>query len=196
MPRHKSSFKEEFFSRPTLEVAPQVLGSFLCRRGASGKQKRAMIIEVEAYTQDDPACHAYRGLTERCRVMFGPAGRSYVYFIYGMYNCLNIVTEPEGTAGAILIRALDFEGAEGPGKLCKAFNIDRTHNGLNLLDSESELWLEKAEPLAAGEIGCSIRVGISTAQENPWRFFVLDHPRLSVRTVRPHRPAKRSGAGK
>lgn len=183
------TFSDAFFARPTLEVAPELLGTILCRRLPEGIL-HAQIVEVEAYTADDPACHAWRGKTPRCEVMFGPAGRSYVYFIYGMYNCLNVVTEPDGTAGAVLIRAIDFKGGEGPGKLCKTWQIDRTHNALNLMDPAGELWLVEGRNLKKSEVGKSMRVGISVAQDRLWRFFVNDHPRISVRNVKPHLPKK------
>src|ERR1700722_17436772 len=102
-------YSEDFYSRPTLEVAPELLGSILCRRLPDNSIIFAPIVEVEAYTADDPACHASKGMTKRCEVMFGPAGRSYVYFIYGMYNCLNVVTEPSGVAGAVLVRAIGID---------------------------------------------------------------------------------------
>jgi DNA-3-methyladenine glycosylase len=184
-------FNEEFFSRPTLVVAPELLGSILCRRLPDGSVVFAPIVEVEAYTADDPACHASRGLTRRCEVMFGPAGRSYVYFIYGMYNCLNVVTEPGGTPGAVLIRAIGIDGGDGPGKLCKALQIDRRHNDANLMDPAGELWLVEGVAPERRQIGKSSRVGISVAQDRPWRFFIKDHPQVSVKKVRVHQPKKR-----
>lgn len=186
------TFSEDFFSRPTLEVAPDLLGAVLCRR-VDGSILSAQIVEVEAYTSDDPACHASRGKTRRCEVMFGPAGRSYVYFIYGMYNCLNVVTEPDGIAGAVLIRAVDFCGGEGPGKLCRTWNIDRSHNAVNLMDPAGELWLARPDRVESFEIGCSPRVGISLAQDRPWRFFIKDHPRLSLKS---YPPVKRKKSAK
>ncbi len=185
-------FEQKFFARPTLEVAPDLLGARLCRRHIDGRITYAAIIEVEAYTSNDPACHAFRGETNRCRVMFGPPGYSYVYFIYGMYNCLNVVTEPAGTAAAVLIRALDLDGANGPGKLCKTLEIDRSHNAINLMDPTGELWLVHGDKLKKHEIGKSIRVGISHAQERLWRFFVKDHPGLSVRNVKMRSKNKKS----
>lgn len=182
-PELYKTYHQEFFARPTLEVAPELLGAFLCKREEKGVIKHARIVEVEAYTADDPACHAFKGLTERCRVMFGPAGRTYVYFIYGMYNCLNVVTEGDGIPGAVLIRALEFQDANGPGKLCRAFNIDRSYNDLDLSDTSGPLWLAQSKLLAANEIGCSPRIGISQAQDRLWRFFVKDHPNLSLRKV-------------
>jgi DNA-3-methyladenine glycosylase len=188
-------FSQEFFARPTLEVAPDLLGTVLCRRLSGGDIVFAPVVEVEAYTADDPACHAARGKTRRCEVMFGPPGRSYVYFIYGMYNCLNVVTEPAGTPGAVLIRAVGIEGGNGPGKLCKTLQIDLSHNDSNLMDPAGELWLVEGKPPRQREIGKSARVGISLAQDRPWRFFIKDHPQVSVKNVRPHRTARRKPKG-
>lgn len=184
-------FSEEFFSRPTLEVAPDLLGTILCRRLSRSDVVFAPIVEVEAYTADDPACHASRGMTKRCEVMFGPAGRSYVYFVYGMYHCLNVVTEPGGTAGAVLIRAIGIEGGNGPGKLCKTWQINRSHNAGNLMDPAGELWLVAGTAPSLGEIGRSGRVGISLAQDRLWRFFIKGHPQVSVNKVQPHQSKSR-----
>ena len=113
----------KFFNRNTVLVAKELLGKFLVRR-IGKKIIKARIIETEAYCgTKDLACHASKGLTERTKVMFGPAGFSYVYMIYGMYHCLNIVTEKEGNPSAVLIRALDCENCDGPGKLCRELKI-------------------------------------------------------------------------
>lgn len=187
-------FPEEFYSRSTLQVAPDLLGTVLCRRLPEGVIC-AEIVEVEAYTEDDPACHASRGITKRCEVMFGAAGRSYVYFIYGMYNCFNVVTETHGKPGAVLIRAVGIKGGEGPGKLCKTLKIDRTLNAVNLMDPEGPLWIVEGRKIPKREIGKSIRVGISVAQEKQWRYFIKEHPHISVKNVKPHKPKSRSGKG-
>lgn len=180
------TYRVEFFARPTVEVACDLLGSFLCRRLDDGTIFRAVIVEVEAYTGDDPACHAFKGLTPRCEVMFGPPGRAYVYFIYGMYFCFNVVTEEEGIPGAVLIRAVEMDGGNGPGKLCRALQITREHNGADLCDANGALWIEPPTAvLSVDQIGVSIRVGISVAQERPWRFFVKEHPGVSVKLVKP-----------
>jgi DNA-3-methyladenine glycosylase len=191
MSKSPHSYSCEYFARPTVIVASELIGKTLCRRFADGRVLTAPIVEVEAYTMDDPACHASRGQTPRCRVMFGPAGKAYVYFIYGMYFCLNVVTEPEGTAGAVLIRAIGTEGGEGPGKLCRTWNITREHNGIDLTDPDGELWIAPAADVSSEEIGISIRVGISVAQDRPWRFFLKDSPHVSVKSVKPHMPKKR-----
>ncbi len=137
------------------------------------------ILEVEAYTQDDSACHAFRGLTDRVKVLFGPPGYAYVYFVYGANYCLNVVTEPEGTAAAVLIRAVETHGANGPGKLCRAFQIDKRHYGLDLCSSDSEIWIARAASLPDDEVATSARVGVSTAADLSWRFYVKDHKGVS-----------------
>jgi DNA-3-methyladenine glycosylase len=169
----------EFFERNTVEVARELLGTFLCRRLPDGSILQGRIVEVEAYTHDDPACHAFKGKTPRCEVMFGPGGFSYVYFIYGMYNCLNVVTEVDGLAGAVLIRAIAGEGTDGPGKLCRQWKIDRSHNGLNLMDSKSEIWLAKGESIPDEQVIVTRRIGLSVAQDQLWRFAAKDHPSVS-----------------
>lgn len=181
----------DFYARPTLQVARDLLGTILCRRLEDNSVLFARIVEVEAYTQDDPACHAANGLTKRCEVMFGPAGHAYVYFIYGMYFCLNVVTETDGIAGAVLIRAIDAEGGEGPGKLCRQWQITREHNGLNLMNPNNDLWIAAGDLLPASKIGISSRIGISKAQDRPWRFFIKDHPRLSVKQAKPYTEVSR-----
>ena len=186
-------FDPDFFARSTLAVAPDLLGSLLCRRLSDGGVLYAPIVEVEAYTADDPACHAARGKTRRCEVMFGPPGYSYVYFIYGMYNCLNVVTEPSGTPGAVLVRAVGIDGGNGPGKLCQTLGIDRRHNALNLMDPDGDIWIVQGTAPGRRQIGRSARVGISLAQDRPWRFFIKDHPQISVLKVRPHEPKKSPG---
>jgi len=162
---------EKFYARATLTVAKDLLGCHLHRRLPSGIILSAEITEVEAYTADDPACHAFRGKTKRTQVMFGPPGRAYVYFIYGMYYCLNVVTEPEGIPGAVLIRGLQGIGLNGPGKICRHWQIDRDLNGANVLCSDSSLWITKRLPGIKPKIQISSRIGISQAQDLLWRFY-------------------------
>jgi DNA-3-methyladenine glycosylase len=154
-----------FFLLPTLEVAKGLLGKQLTFQNFSG-----IITETEAYHQnDDPACHAYRGETPRNAPMFGPAGHSYVYFIYGMYHCLNIVTEPAGIAAAVLIRGLKIENLNlnGPGKLCRELRISKEHNDIDLITSDS---------FYVSDIGIqpnyisTPRIGITRGQDKMWRF--------------------------
>jgi DNA-3-methyladenine glycosylase len=143
-----------WFARPSPEVAPDLIGCALVRHLPNGKTVRGIIVETEAYGPDDPACHAYRKRTPRNAVMFGPAGYSYVYLIYGMYHCFNIVTDQDGIASAVLIRALALPEADprmspkaharlaaGPGKLCRHLDIDRSLSQLRL-EPGQPLWIE------------------------------------------------------
>ncbi len=174
-----------FYARPTLEVAPDLLGKFIVYNSPDGPLV-ARITETEAYVgEDDPACHAHRGRTLRNDVMFGPPGFSYIYFIYGVYYCLNFVTEPAGRAAAVLLRAAEpVEGIElmraratstkihqilnGPGKFCRAFDLNREQNNLDL--TGNILYLEDRN-FRVAEIGTSARIGIRTATDRPWRFY-------------------------
>lgn len=175
----KQTLPSSFFERDTVQVARELLGTLLCRRLEDGTILSGMIVETEAYTHDDPACHAYRGKTARCEVMFGPGGYAYVYFIYGMYFCLNVVTETEETAGAVLLRAIDFDGANGPGKLCRQWGIDRMHNGVNLMDWRSPIWLARGAALSDKDVEITKRIGLSVAKDQPWRFTAKGHPSVS-----------------
>ena len=166
------TYSQSFFCRPTLKVARDLIGVTLNRRLSTGEVLAATISEVEAYTADDPACHAYKGETKRCQVLFGPPGLAYVYFIYGMYYCLNVVTEPQGIAGAVLIRGLSAAGLDGPGKICREWQIDGTFNGTSLLDPNSPLWLSQPLEKVKHKIGVSPRIGISKATDRMWRFFL------------------------
>lgn len=181
------SYPDDFYRRSTLLVARDLLGAQLCRKIGRKTVLSGPIVEVEAYTADDPACHASRGKTKRCEVMFGPPGHAYVYFIYGMYHCLNVVTEPDGTPGAVLIRAVGADGTNGPGKLCREWQIDAKHNGLSLIQPDSDLWICPSELLKDSEVVVSPRIGISSAQERLWRFFIKDHPAVSS-TKQAHQP--------
>lgn len=175
-----------FYRRPTLEVAPDLLGKILVHiKGKTVTSGR--IVELEAYRNaDDPASHAHRGQTPRNALMFGEAGRAYVYFIYGMYFCVNVVTEEHGTAGACLIRALEpLEGigimkkrrgieklndiANGPGKLCIAMAIDLSLNGADYLGDT--LYLID-DGYTGFKIKKSPRIGIRTGTDKRWRFFI------------------------
>ncbi|MBX9693053.1 MAG: DNA-3-methyladenine glycosylase [Cyanobacteria bacterium] len=178
--RTEQTLPSSFFARPTLDVARDLLGTVLHRRIEGKRVLSGPIVETEAYTQDDPACHAFRGRTKRCEVMFGPAGFSYVYFIYGMYHCLNVVTEEEGIAGAVLIRSVDAHGTNGPGKLCREWMIGPEHNAIDLTDPTGPLWLTRGKLVEDSLIQTTTRIGLSVAAEREWRFIVKDHPNLSA----------------
>lgn len=178
-----------FYQKPTLDVAVSLLGKILVRR--IGKAVvTGKIVETEGYiATNDAACHAYRGKTERNKHMFGEPGTIYVYFTYGCHFMLNVVTEPEGEAAAVLIRAIEpLSGvdvlmerrgtknirnlANGPGKLTAAFDIDRTLSGESL--QSDVIYIADAPPVKRASVGVSTRVGITKSAELPWRFFIKD----------------------
>jgi len=194
-----------FYGRAPKLVAPELLGKILVRRQGR-KLLAGRIVEVEAYLgQDDPASHAFRGPTDRNRVMFGPPGFAYVYFTYGMHYCVNVTCMKEGTAGAVLIRALEpLVGIEemavnrdlnlsldtgiagglkaltsGPARLCEALDITRTRDdGKDLTSPRSDLWIA-SDRSRTGEIACGARVGITQAADWPLRFYVAGNPFVS-----------------
>ncbi len=183
-----SRLTRAFFERPTPVVARELLGQRLVRV-LDGQRLSGLIVETEAYGgPDDAASHAYRR-TPRSAIMFGPAGYAYVYFIYGMYFCLNVVTEADGRPGAVLIRGLvpeeglarmrdrrahapDQALADGPGKLCQALGITRSENGLDLTTSPS-LFIEVGATVPEAQVVITPRIGVrgdEAALSRPWRF--------------------------
>lgn len=196
MPTEQAIITADWLNRSVLEVAPELVGCYLVRRLPSGEIRRAMIVETEAYQAGDPACHAYSRKTKRNAPMFGPSGHAYVYLIYGMYHCLNVVTDRDEFASAVLIRALTppslpvsfaetlkgkpIKYAAGPGKLCRVMDIDRSLSGVALVP-ESGLWLEARSPdfeqkiqSQAHRLVQTTRIGISQGVDLPWRWY-LDH---------------------
>ncbi|HEX7431150.1 MAG TPA: DNA-3-methyladenine glycosylase [Candidatus Limnocylindrales bacterium] len=219
-------FPRDLLAAGTLDAARLMLGAILIR-GSGPERRVARIVEVEAYVgDDDMASHAHLGRTKRNAVMFGPPGVAYVYLVYGMYHCLNIVTEASGRPAALLIRAVEpvegeaemrlariglaqarpdrnatadadrtkrqIEGlpasrlASGPGLVCAAFSIDRSDNGIDLCDGNSDLRIEAAPP---GDgpltVATGPRIGIGYAPEpwlsQPWRYFVAGSAAVSGR---------------
>ncbi len=181
----------EFYDRPTLRVARELLGARLVRV-LDGHKLVGVIIEAEAYIgQSDLGCHARVGRTRRTEVMFGPPGHAYVYFTYGNHWMLNAVTEAEGFPAAVLIRAMrPVQGKPemsrrrhggdtlGPGKLTQALGITGADNGLDLTTSRSRLWIEAGAPFPDSAVSKGSRVGLNTVPEpwksKPWRFLVQD----------------------
>jgi DNA-3-methyladenine glycosylase len=174
------------------EVAPDLIGVALLVDGVGGR-----IVEVEAYDQEDPASHGFRGETPRTRAMFGPPGHAYVYRSYGIHWCLNLVCDEPGRADAVLVRALEpthgldamraRRGLEaermlcsGPGKLCEALDVTRAHDGLPLDEPPFELLARDGTP----EIATGPRIGITQAAELSWRYGLAGSPYLS-RPIRP-----------
>lgn len=190
-----------WLSRPSPEVAPDLLGCTLVRQFSDGQTCRGMIVETEAYAPGDPACHAYRRQTVRNTVMFGAAGMSYVYLIYGMYHCLNVVTDLEGLPSAVLIRALQLESlpnwidpkqtkkphlvAAGPGKLCRALKIDLSLTA-KPFQPHSPLWLEHRTKKFQQECDRQVtrfvqttRIGLTQGADIPWRWYIQGCPAVS-----------------
>jgi len=190
----------DFFARPTLLVARELLGQRLVRHW-EGHRLAGRIVEVEAYIGiDDLASHARFGKTKRNAAMFGPPGCAYVYLIYGMYACLNLVTEAENFPAAVLMRALEpIEGIEtqqqrrgasialrdlarGPGRLCQALAIDRSLDGVDVCAPGAPLWIEPDADIATENVMQGPRIGVTggeAARSAPWRFFVRDSPWVS-----------------
>ncbi len=168
MKENISSLPRAFDQRPTLQVARDLLGKLLIFKGHQG-----VIIETEAYIgMDDPACHASRGLTKRTAVMFGEAGFSYVYLIYGMYHCLNVVTEDKGFPAAVLIRGVKEVGGNsvilnGPGKVCKTFGINIKHNNMDIINNR---WFSIFSHIDISNFKQTPRIGISKGKGYNWRF--------------------------
>ena len=182
-----ASLPRAWFERPAPEVAPALLGRHLVRRLADGTVCRVRLVETEAYEPDDPASHSFRGETPRTVTMFGPPGHLYVYLIYGLHHCLNVVTGPPGHGAAVLLRAAEpIEGrrsmaanrrlddprllCRGPARLAQALDVDRSLDGTDLLRSD-ELWIEPGESLPRERIVATSRVGITVGTAAHWRWM-------------------------
>jgi len=184
-----------FYRRDPLDLAPDLLNKVVRLGGRSGR-----IVDVEAYCGAlDPASHAYRGESVRNATMFGPPGRLYVYFTYGMHWCANVVGAEEGVAGAVLLRALaplqsldqmavarpaarqERDLCSGPAKLCQAFGIDRSFDGADLPTADRGVTIVDDGVGPPTEPGISGRIGISAGADSPWRWYVKDDPNVSGR---------------
>jgi len=180
-----------FYRRPALTVARELIGKILVHQ--SGDELRAgRIVETEAYVgEHDLACHASKGRTRRTEVLFGPPGRAYVYFIYGMYHCFNVVAEPEGVAAAVLVRGLEpligipsGLSTDGPGKLCRALGITLAQNREDLRGTT--LFIEDAPAVPSSRVRRGPRVGVDYAgrwAERKYRFWIRDNPFVSARRL-------------
>jgi DNA-3-methyladenine glycosylase len=205
----------DFFARPAVQVAPDLLGTVIEHQTADGLVA-VELTEVEAYMGEaDPASHAYRGKTRRNAVMFGPPGHAYVYFTYGMHFCVNLVCLGDGSASAVLLRAgrviageelararrikaaatVSFRDlARGPARLCEALDIDRSQNGADVAVADSPLrvrWPDASTTVRSAErkVVSGPRVGVSSAAEVPWRFWWEGEPTVSA--YRPAVPRRR-----
>lgn len=187
LPQASHLVSATFLAQPTVPLARQLLGHTLWLNTLEAPGIWLRIVETEAYTADDPACHAYQKNTGRAAMLYQPPGTAYVYQIYGMYYCLNIITEPEGIAGAVLIRALEplhhpELKTHGPGRLCKALGLNTgLHNGHSLLDLENAVVLVQGPPVAEEQVVTTTRIGLSKAVDFPWRFYERGNPWVSVR---------------
>lgn len=183
--RSRPRLGPEFYRRDTLEVARELLGAVLCRRLPDGAVLRGKLVEVEAYDGPrDRASHAARGRTTRNAPMFGAGGIAYVYLVYGMYHCLNVVTGEESYPAAVLLRAAEPPTpgltASGPGRLARAFRIDRRLDGASLCGPE--LWLERGERVPDRSVRRTARIGVAYAgwwARRRYRFLIAGHPAVS-----------------
>jgi DNA-3-methyladenine glycosylase len=193
-----------FYDRPALEVAPELLGAVIEHAGV-----RVRLTEVEAYDESEPASHSFRGETSRTAVMFGPAGHVYVYFVYGMYFCVNLVCGPPGVASAVLLRAGEVVSgvelamerrprstvrdlARGPARLTQVLAIDRAQNGLDATKAGSAVRVVAGSGVDPDSVRSGPRVGITQAVDLPWRFWIDGDPSVSPFRGRP-RAARRGG---
>ena len=191
-----------WLARPSTSVAPDLLGCTLVRQLPNGEIIKGLIVETEAYAPGDPAFHAYRRRTNRNDVLFGLAGRSYIYLIYGIYHCFNIVTDQDGIPSAVLIRALQLLSlpagidpdlnqnlakkiAAGPGKLCRVMQIDCSLNG-SVLQLDEPLWLEHRNREFQQQFDSQVisfvqttRIGLTQGIELPWRWYISNCPAVS-----------------
>ncbi|MFJ3664807.1 DNA-3-methyladenine glycosylase [Streptomyces sp. NPDC090119] len=209
-PPDRTPLPREFFDRPVLEVAPDLLGRLLVRTTPDGPTA-LRLTEVEAYDgPNDPGSHAYRGRTPRNDVMFGPPGHVYVYFTYGMWHCMNLVCGPEGTASGVLLRAGEIvEGAElarerrlsarndkelakGPARLATALDVDRSLDGTDACTrADTPIRVLTGTAVPPEQVRSGPRTGVAgDGGVHPWRFWVADDPTVSP--YRAHAPRRRS----
>jgi DNA-3-methyladenine glycosylase len=202
--RSRRRLPRSFYARASLEVARDLLGRVLVHAMPDGTRLSGRIVETEAYGQDDPASHSFKGRTARTDVMFGPPGHLYVYFTYGAHFCMNVVTGEDGEGSAVLLRAAEpLDGlaemarrrgldlprllCAGPGRLCQAFGVAREENGIDLVAGDV-MWIEPGAAVPDEEVAVGPRVGITSATEQPWRFAVRTSRYLSrAAVIRPGR---------
>jgi DNA-3-methyladenine glycosylase len=201
------SLTPDFYERPVLDVARGLLGCVVTSR-RDGGPVQVRLTEVEAYAGEaDPGSHAWRGRTRRNSVMYGPPGRAYVYFTYGMHWCVNLVCGSEGTASAVLLRAgevvsgldlartrrpgarSDRDLARGPARLARCLGVTGEMDGVDTTLTSSALWVGEPTDAGTGQVEAGPRVGLSRAADRPWRLWLADEPTVS--SYRPHTPRRR-----
>jgi len=193
------ALESDFYNRDTVIVAKELVGCLLWREQESS-WRSWRIVETEAYTENDPACHAYGRKKGRAAMLYAESGTAYVYLSYGMHYCLNAVTEPVDTAGAVLIRGLEplptssheimpapkqtpnILRTDGPGRLTRALGINQElFNGKMLTESTHGLYISAGEAVSPDKIITTTRVGITKATDFPWRFYELGNPWVSIK---------------
>ncbi|MFN9644889.1 MAG: DNA-3-methyladenine glycosylase [Cyanobacteriota bacterium] len=187
MGQPSNALPQSFFARPAEEVAPELIGCRLVKRQPGGEILWGVIVETEAYSQAEPACHGHRRRSPQNETLFGAPGHFYVYVSYGIHHCVNVVTDRAEWANGVLLRALALPGepervAAGPGLLARRFGLDRRHNGLPArvdqglwlasrpagLQDRMEQWSEEERPL----VMATTRIGIREGQDLPWRWYL------------------------
>ena len=193
MPSLLPALPHAFFARPAEVVAPELIGCLLVKRQEGGELLWGVVVETEAYSQEEPACHGYRRRSPSNETLFGEPGRFYVYVSYGIHHCVNVVTGRSDWANGVLLRAAALPGrpehlAAGPGLLARCFGIDRHHDG-QPLDPQRGLWLApRPEPLVPQALLQTTRIGIRQAQELPWRWYLRSSRSVSRRVPGDRRP--------
>ena len=184
-----------FFYRPANLVAPDLIGCLLVTQQLKGGYIYGVIVETEAYSQEEPACHGYHRRTPNNETLFGEPGHLYVYLTYGIYHCVNIVTDKANWASGVLLRAIALPGederiAAGPGLLAKRFELNRTHDSLHI-SLENGLWLaSRPSNENMQKIIQTTRIGISKAKELPWRWYLQGNRSISKRAKGDRCPTK------
>ena len=176
-------------------VAPNLIGCFLIKRISNNNYLSGVIVETEAYSQEEASCHGFSGKTQRNKTLFGEPGNLYIYLSYGIYNCVNIVTGKSDWANGVLLRSIAIKGeneriASGPGLLAKRFGLNRNHDNLPLLP-ENDIWLTEGENFnKMGNIVQTTRIGISQAKDIPWRWYLKSSRSVSKRVKGDRIPPK------
>ena len=184
---------QDFFCRPAEVVGPELIGCRLVKRQGTGDLLWGVIVETEAYSQDDPACHGYRRRTPQNETLFGPPGRFYVYVSYGIHHCVNVVTDRADWANGVLLRAVALPGeleriGAGPGLLARRFGIDRSDDS-QPVTGEHGVWLaQRPASLASPDIVTTTRIGISEGQELPFRWYLHSSRSVSRRAKGDRKP--------
>ncbi|WP_071778073.1 DNA-3-methyladenine glycosylase [Prochlorococcus marinus] len=180
------SFPKEFFYRHSKLVAPDLIGCYLIKKNNKKSLVKGLIVETEAYSQEEEACHGYRKKTESNKLLFGKPGTFYIYKSYGIHHCLNIVTDKENFASGVLIRAVFISAknerlASGPGLVTKTFDVDKSFNSLEVLNNNS-LWISQRDSsIEEKDLIQTTRIGISKAKNIKWRWYLKNSRSVSKR---------------